>query len=152
MSDFRRSVVASRRAWLATRRVSRDLQSLPPRDHRQARTTPMTPLALVGSTPVPNWMAERVAFQLHLRNCVPAASSAEAPQFTGPHKTSDVLSAGNAIADVCKALSISLEDLHEVSRAALKPEQAKQEQPRRWGAHQPTVPGSAGSYPMPRTA
>ena len=152
MSDFRRSVVASRRAWLATRRVARDLQYPEPRDHRQGRAAPTTLLALVGSTPVPNWMAERVAFQLHLRDCVPAASSAEAPQFAGPHKTSDVLSAGNAIADVCRALQISLEDLHEVSRAALKPEQAKQEQPRRWGTQQTTVAGSAGSYPMPRTA
>ena len=152
MSDFRRSVIASRRAWLAMRRVARDLQHLPPRDHRQVRSAPMTPLALVGSTPVPNWMAERVAFQLHLRNCVPAASSAAAPQFAGPHKTSDVHSAGHAIADVCSALQISLEDLREASGAVLKPEQAKQEQPRRWGAHQPTVPGSAGSYPMPRTA
>ena len=175
MSNLRRSVVASRRAWLASRRVARDLQFPQLRDYveaagdrasavpsqqrrrravpdRQARTTPMTPLALVGATPVPDWMAERVAFHTHLRNCVPVDSRDEAPRFEGSHKTRDVLNAGNAIASVCEGLCVSLEDLHEASRARMKPERVKQEQPRRWGAHQATAPGSAGSYAMPRTA
>lgn len=121
---------------------------------RRAASDPRRPstglpgVAVVGSTPVPAWMAERVAFALHLRNCVSPASTV-APRFDGEHKTGDVLAAANAIADVCKALKISLDDLHEASRAVLKPELPIA----KTIAHPATnVAGSVDAYAMPRTA
>lgn len=88
---------------------------------RRRHAADLPSVAVVGSTPVPNWMAERVAFALHFRNCV-TPDPMKAPRFEGEHKANDVIAASGAIADVCKALKISLDDLHQVSHAVLKPE------------------------------
>lgn len=76
----------------------------------------------VPSTSIPEWMAEKVAYQAHKRGCGAFDGGSgnrgvPAPKFEGRHRQNDLVWVSIHIADLCNALEVTPQQIANERKA-----------------------------------